>query len=68
MYKNVLQNIDHIAIWPVISFTIFFLFFLILLWWVFTVNKDFIHEMSEKPLQDGSENLNESERLNAYQK
>jgi hypothetical protein len=57
MYKNVLQSIDHIAIWPVISFVIFFLFFLSLLWWVFSVNKNFIQRMSELPLED-SDGLN----------
>jgi cytochrome c oxidase cbb3-type subunit IV len=55
MYKHVLQSIDNIAIWPVISFVIFFTFFIVLLWWVFTVDKKFIREMSEKPLQDGAE-------------
>lgn len=55
MYKNILQNIDQVAIWPVVSFVIFFTFFLLLLWWVFTADKKFIHEMSEKPLHDGSE-------------
>ena len=51
MYKNVLQSIDHIAIWPVISFVIFFLFFVCLLWWVFTVDKNFIRKMSEMPIE-----------------
>lgn len=55
MYKNVLQGIDNIAVWPVISFLIFFTFFLLLLWWVFTADKKFIQEMSKKPLEDGSE-------------
>jgi hypothetical protein len=50
MYKNVLQSIDNIAIWPVISFVIFFLFFLCLLWWVATVDKKVIKEISELPL------------------
>jgi cytochrome c oxidase cbb3-type subunit IV len=49
MYKNVLQSIDNIAIWPVISFVIFFLFFLCLLWWVFTADKKLIQKMSELP-------------------
>ncbi|TXI68023.1 MAG: hypothetical protein E6Q41_04715 [Cyclobacteriaceae bacterium] len=53
MYKQVLQSIDNIAIWPVISFVIFFTFFIVLLWWVFTADKTFIREMSEKPLHDG---------------
>ncbi|SHG72250.1 hypothetical protein SAMN04488109_1556 [Chryseolinea serpens] len=51
MYKNVLQNIDNIAIWPVISFVIFFVFFLCLLWWVFTADKKMIRKMSEMPLE-----------------
>lgn len=52
MYKNVLQNIDNIAIWPVISFVIFFLFFLCLLWWVFTADKKFIEKMEGLPMED----------------
>ena len=52
MYKNVLQNIDNIAIWPVISFVIFFFFFLCLLWWVFTTDKKKIHELEILPLDD----------------
>lgn len=59
MYKDILQDIDHIAIWPIISFIIFFTFFLGLLWWVFTADKKFIDEMSRKPLQEGSENVND---------
>jgi cytochrome c oxidase cbb3-type subunit IV len=59
MYKNVLQSIDNIEIWPVISFVIFFLFFLGLLWWVFTVDKKFIDEMSGLPV-DKSESDKES--------
>ncbi|HEU5148664.1 MAG TPA: cytochrome C oxidase Cbb3 [Chryseosolibacter sp.] len=52
MYKNVLQSIDNIAIWPVISFVIFFLFFICLLWWVFTTDKKFIHSMKSMPLEN----------------
>lgn len=51
MYKNVLQSIDNIAIWPVISFVIFFLFFICLLWWVFTTKKTFIDKMKSLPLE-----------------
>ena len=56
MYKNILQSIDNIAIWPLISFVIFFLFFLILLWWTFTVNKKFINHMSNMPIDETSAN------------
>ncbi len=52
MYKNVLQNITNIEIWPLISFVIFFVFFLCLLWWVFTADKKFIAKMAAMPLAD----------------
>jgi cytochrome c oxidase cbb3-type subunit 4 len=56
MYKNILQSIDNIAIWPLISFVIFFLFFLILLWWTFTVNRKFIDHMSNMPIEEATLN------------
>ena len=52
MYKEVLQNIDHIALWPVISFVVFFLFFIGLLWYTFTADKNFIKRMSNMPIDD----------------
>lgn len=63
MYKHVLQSIDNVAIWPVISFIIFFTFFIVLLWRVFTTDKTFIQEMSEKPLHDGSDSNANAEPL-----
>jgi cytochrome c oxidase cbb3-type subunit IV len=56
MYKNVLQSIDNVAIWPVISFVIFFLFFICLLWWVFTTDKKFIDKMKSLPMDSSGEN------------
>lgn len=52
MYKNVLQSIDHIAIWPLISFVIFFAFFVGLLLYVFLTDKNFINHMKAMPLDD----------------
>ncbi|HEU5290474.1 MAG TPA: hypothetical protein VFU05_07535 [Cyclobacteriaceae bacterium] len=52
MYKNVLQNISDIQIWPIISFVIFFIFFLCLLWWVFSVDKKFIAKMASMPIDE----------------
>lgn len=52
MYKNVLQSIENIQVWPVISFIIFFLFFLCLLWWVFTADADYINTMKALPVED----------------
>lgn len=53
MYKNVLQSIDNIAIWPVTSFVIFFVFFLCLLWYVFTADKKMLKELESLPFSDG---------------
>jgi cytochrome c oxidase cbb3-type subunit IV len=57
MYKNVLQSIDNVAIWPVLSFLIFFLFFIGLLWFTFTAKKSFIDYMKNMPINDADENL-----------
>ncbi|MBX2963862.1 MAG: cbb3-type cytochrome c oxidase subunit 3 [Cyclobacteriaceae bacterium] len=58
MYKNVLQSIDNVAIWPVISLSIFFIFFIVMLWWVFKTDKNFINKMKNMPLNDSpAENI-----------
>lgn len=52
MYKEVLRSIDNIAIWPVISFVIFFTFFIGLLWFTYKADKKFIQYMSDMPMDD----------------
>ena len=64
MYKNVLQNIENIQVWPVISFVIFFLFFLCLLWWVFKADKDYIENMRSLPIDDSNAETNSINRPN----
>ena len=54
MYKNVLQSIENIAVWPVLSFIIFFLFFICLLWWVLTTDRKFIDTMKRLPLANNA--------------
>lgn len=66
MYKNVLQNITNIEIWPLISFVIFFVFFLCLLWWVFTADKKFIAKMAAMPLADKQVDQETSSTKNDY--
>lgn len=46
MYKNVLQAIEGIEIYPLISFTIFFVFFLGLLVYVALMDKKYVNSMS----------------------
>jgi cytochrome c oxidase cbb3-type subunit IV len=57
MYKDILQHIDNVAVWPLISFFIFFLFFLVLLWWALTADKSYIRKMKQMPLEDSTGDL-----------
>jgi len=49
--KNHMESIDGIAVYPMISLVIFFVFFALLFWWVFTAAKEHIREMEELPLE-----------------
>ena len=50
--KGHLESIDSVAIYPMISLVIFFAFFVVLGWWVFTAKKEYIHKVSHLPLED----------------
>ncbi len=52
-----MESIEGIQVYPMISLLIFFLFFALLFWWVFTATKDHIQEMGELPL-DKNDNQN----------
>ncbi len=54
--KGNLENIDGVALYPIISLLIFFIFFVALFWWVITVNKKYVGELSELPLDKEPEN------------
>lgn len=51
MFKHYFEQIHNVEIWPIISLSIFFIFFVVLLIWVFTTDKNFINEMSQLPLE-----------------
>jgi len=51
VYKEVLRSIDGVEIFPLISFAIFGVFFIGLLYWVFTADKNYINEMKKLPLE-----------------
>lgn len=50
--KNHMESMDGIATYPMISLLIFFVFFSLLFWWVFTASKQHVKEMSELPLDE----------------
>ncbi len=49
--KNHMESITGIEIYPIISLSIFFTFFVVLFWWVATAKKEHIREVSEIPLE-----------------
>ncbi|MCM5664214.1 CcoQ/FixQ family Cbb3-type cytochrome c oxidase assembly chaperone [Galbibacter mesophilus] len=53
--KNYMDSIDGVAIYPIFSLLIFFVFFVILFWWVFTANKDYIQRVSNFPLEENDQ-------------
>jgi cytochrome c oxidase cbb3-type subunit IV len=53
--KGHLTSIGGIEIYPMISFLIFFIFFIGVTWWVFRQDKNLIRELSDIPL-DGNQN------------
>ena len=56
MYKQILQTIQNVDIWPAISLVIFFLFFVGILIKVALTDKKFIKKMEDMPLDDGTVN------------
>ncbi len=55
--KHHMESITGIEIYPLISLLIFFIFFVVLFWWVFTAKKDYINAVSNIPLDNQNENL-----------
>lgn len=50
--KNYMESITGIEIYPIISLVIFFIFFVVLFWWVFTAKKEYINTVSNLPLDN----------------
>ncbi len=57
--KGNLENIEGVAIYPMISLLIFFIFFAVLFWWVFTAKKEHINEVRNIPLEDDTVTINQ---------
>lgn len=62
--KQHMSSIGNIEIYPLISFVIFFLFFLIVTYLVIRSDKKFITKMQNLPLEDSTKTAEEYEVLN----
>lgn len=55
-FKNYLETITGVEIYPLTSLLIFFLFFTALAIWAFRANKNYINEIKNLPLTQGEDN------------
>ena len=57
MYKEVLQSIEGIGIFPIISMIVFVIFFAAVIIWYFKADKKYLNKMKNLPL-DNDEKIN----------
>ncbi|WBL21148.1 MULTISPECIES: CcoQ/FixQ family Cbb3-type cytochrome c oxidase assembly chaperone [unclassified Zunongwangia] len=55
--KGNLESIDGVALYPMISLLIFFIFFVGLFAWVITAKKEHINQVSNIPLEEDNNEL-----------
>lgn len=59
MKQEILQSIDGVTIYPMFSLFVFVLFFLIVIIWMFRVDKNYLKKMANLPLEkEGDTNFN----------
>ncbi len=63
MYKDVLRSIENISMFPLFSFVLFFVVFLLIILWVLTYDKKTIAEIEQLPLNNHSQETNENLKL-----
>lgn len=61
MFRNNLESIQGIGIYPVLSLIIFFGFFAVMGYWLYKTDKSWFESISRLPIEDESTN----ETLNA---
>ena len=54
--KELLQSIEGVSIYPMISLIVFMLFFTVIIVWMFRVDKNYIKKMENLPLENNEEN------------
>ena len=56
MYKEILQSIEGVSIYPIISLIVFVLFFAAIIIWMIKVDKNYIKKMENLPFENMEEN------------
>lgn len=63
MYKFIqkyMETMDHIAVYPMISLLVFFVFFMVLLYLVVKMDKKSVHLLSNIPFDEAENSNNQS--------
>jgi cytochrome c oxidase cbb3-type subunit IV len=55
MIKDLLQSVEGITIYPIISLIVFVLFFVLIIIWMIKVDKNYIKKMENLPLEKDEE-------------
>lgn len=55
--KQFLSHVTGMEGYLIFSMMVFFIFFLILIWWVITADKNYIHKMKQMPLEENDSAL-----------
>jgi len=63
MFKHYLERIQDVEIWPIISLILFIVFFMMVLVYVFTINKKHIEQMKSLPFDEGELNETKSKSI-----
>ncbi len=63
MFKHYFEQIHNVEVWPIISLSIFFIFFVSLLIWVVRTDKNYIKAMSNLPMEDVAKPIEESKTI-----
>ncbi len=61
MFKHYFEQVHNVAIWPIISMSIFFVFFIGLIIYVAKINKRHVDYMEDLPLADDSVEKNSND-------
>ena len=56
MFKYYFEQVNNVEVWPIISLIIFITFFIGLLVWVVKVDKKYIQDMSNLPVEEDAKN------------
>ena len=56
MFKHYFEGIENIQIGPLLSLIFFFVFFLLVIFWIFKLDRRFVDKMKNLPFDDGNTN------------